>query len=73
MKSGVLQSWNAISSDMFIDWTFVRYGHQAGRLAGLTLKPSCVTMWALSLNTCSQLQRDLLAIKDKAKQQDNDN
>ena len=57
--------WNAIRSDMFIESTFVRYGHQAGWLTGLTLKPSAVTIWALSLRTCSQPRGDLLAMKDK--------
>ena len=62
--------WNAIWSDMFIESTFMRYGHQAGGLTGLTLKPSAVIRWALSLHTCSQLRGDLLAMKDK---QDNHN
>ncbi len=57
--------WNAIRSDMFIESTFVRYGHQAGCLTVLTLKPSAVTNMALSLHTCSQLRGDLLAMKDK--------
>ena len=50
--------WNAIWSDMFIELTFVRYGHQAG---GAT----CVTRWDLSLRACSQQRGDLLAMKDK--------
>ena len=57
--------WNAIWSDMFIESTFMRYCHHAGGLTGLTLKPSAMTRWALSLNTCSQLRGDLLAMKDK--------
>ena len=57
--------WTAIWSDMFIESTFMRYGHQAGGLTGLTLKPSAATRWALSLHTCSQLRSDLLAMKDK--------
>ena len=57
--------WNAIWSDMFIESTFMRYGHQAGGLTGLTLKPSDVTRWALSLHTRSQLRGDPLAMKDK--------
>ena len=57
--------WNAIWSDMSIESTFMRYGHQAGGLTGLTLKLSAVTRWALSLHTCSQLRDDLLAMKDK--------
>ena len=57
--------WNAIWSDMFIESTFMRYGHESGGLTGLTLKPSAVTRWALSLHICSQLRGDLLAMKDK--------
>ena len=57
--------WNAIWSDMFIESTFIRYGHQAGGITGLTLKPSAVTRWALSLHTCSQRRGDLLAMKDR--------
>ena len=46
--------WNAIWSDMFIESTFMRYGHESGGLTGLTLKPSAVTIWALSLHICLQ-------------------
>jgi len=57
--------WNAIWSDMFIESTFMRYGHESGGLTGLTLKPSAVTRWALSLHICSQLHSDLVAMKVK--------
>ena len=50
---------------MFIESTFVRYGHQAGGLTGFTLKPSDVNSWNLSWHTCSQLRDDMLAMKDK--------
>ena len=56
--------WNVICSDMSVESTFMMYGHQAGGLRGLALKPSAVTRWALSLHTCSQLRGDLLAMKD---------
>ena len=46
---------NAIWSDMSVESTFIRYGHQAGGLRGLALKPSAVTRWALSWHTCRQL------------------
>ena len=32
--------WNGIWSDMFIESTLMRYGHEAGGLVGLTLQPS---------------------------------
>ena len=35
--------WNAIWPDMSVESTFMRYGHQAGGLRGLALKPSAVT------------------------------
>ena len=47
--------WNAIWPDMSVESTFMRYGHQAGGLRGLTLKPSAVTRWALCWHTYSQL------------------
>ncbi|KAG0720169.1 hypothetical protein GWK47_006923 [Chionoecetes opilio] len=34
------------------------------KLVGLTLQPSAVSRWALSLHVCSQLRVDLLALKD---------
>ena len=43
----------------------MRYGHQTGGLLWLTLKPTAVTRWTLSLHTCSQLRGDRLAMKDK--------
>ena len=55
--------WNVIWSDMYIESTFMRYGHESGGLAGLTLKPSAVARWALSLHICSQLRGDLVAMK----------
>ena len=56
--------WNAIWSDMYIESTFMRYGHASGGLTGLTLKPSAVARWALSLHICSQLRGDLVAMKE---------
>ena len=43
--------WNGIWSDMFIVTTFMRYGKGPGGLVGVTLKPSIVKRWALSLHT----------------------
>ncbi len=47
--------WNAIWSDMFIETTFMRYGHGPGGLVGITLNQSALKRWALSLHTCSRL------------------
>ena len=59
--------WNGIWSDMFIETTFMRYGHEAGGLVGLTMQPSAVSRWALSLHVCSQLRRDLTSMKESQK------
>ena len=36
LKPGI---WNAVWSDMFIESTFMRYGHGAGGIIGMILKP----------------------------------
>ena len=51
-KTGI---WNSIWSDMFIETTFMRYSHGPGGIIGITLKPSTLERWALSLHVCSQL------------------
>ena len=60
--------WNGIWSDMFIESTFMRYGHGPGGIIGITLKPSALNRWALSLHTCSQLMKDVSSISDTAYQ-----
>ena len=42
----------------------MQYGHEAGGLVGLTLQPSAVSRWALSLYVTSQLRLNLAAMKD---------
>jgi hypothetical protein len=44
---------------MFIETTFMRYGHAPGGVIGITLKPETLEVWALSLHTCSRLEADL--------------
>ena len=56
--------WNAIWSDMFIESTFMRYGHGPGGLVGITLSPSTLKRWALSLHTCSRLLKDVADMRD---------
>lgn len=60
-KSGL---WNGIWSDMYIETTFMRYGHGSGGIIGLTLSESALTRWALSLHTCSRLVQDLDNLRD---------
>lgn len=59
--------WNGIWSDMFIETTFMRYGHTRGGIVGITLKPETLKTWALSLHICSQIEADIekLCGKDK--------
>ncbi len=59
--------WNGIWSDMFIETTFMRYGHGRGGIIGNTLKPETLKIWALSLHICSHLESDLdqLALGDR--------
>ena len=42
--------WNGIWSDMFIETTFMRYGHGKAGVIGITLKPETLKTWALSLH-----------------------
>ena len=45
--------WNGIWSDMYIESTFMRYGHGPNGIVGNTLKPSTLKKWAYSMHTCS--------------------
>ncbi len=57
-------SANSTWSDMFIETTFMRYGHSHGGLTGITLNDSATRRWALSLHTCSQIIRDITSMRD---------
>ncbi len=39
--------WNGLWSDMYIETTFMRYGHGQGGIIGITLKPETLKIWAL--------------------------
>ena len=56
--------WNAIWSDMYIESTFMRYGHGPNGIVGITLQPSALKRWALSMHTCSQLVQDVADMND---------
>ena len=56
--------WNGMWSDMFIETTFMHYGHGPGGPVGITLNAAAMKLWALSLHTCSQLVKDLTDLKD---------
>ena len=51
-------------SDMFIETTFMHYGHGPRGLVGIMLNAAAMKRWALSLHTCSQLVKDLTDLKD---------
>jgi hypothetical protein len=55
--------WNGIWSDMFIESTFMRYGHGRVGIVGVTLKPETFKTWALSRHICSQLMDDLAELR----------
>ena len=57
--------WNAIWSNMYIESTFMRYGHSPGGIIGITLKPSTLKRWALSRHLCSQIVKDVSEMKDE--------
>ena len=50
--------WNGIWSDMYIETTFMRYGHGPGGIIRITLKPEMLKTWALGLHVCCQLEQD---------------
>ena len=51
--------WNGIWSDMYIETTFMRYGHGPIGIVGITLKPTTLHKWAYSMHACSQLVNDI--------------
>ena len=53
--------WNGTWSDMFIESTFMRYGHGPGGIIGITLSPNTLKRWALSLHICSTVKQNLIA------------
>ena len=54
--------WNGIWSDMFIESTFMRYGHGKKGIIGVTLKPETLKIWGLSLHICSRIEEDITNI-----------
>ena len=48
---------------MFIEPTFMTYGHGRSGIVGITLKPETLKTWALSRHICSQLMEDLAELR----------
>ncbi len=51
---------------MFIESTFMRYGHGRAGIVGITLKPETLKTWALSHHICSQLMEDLAELRGES-------
>jgi len=56
--------WNAIWLDLFIETTYMRYGHGPAGIVGSTMNEPTLAIWALSQSTFAQLMNDLEAMKD---------
>ena len=54
---------------MFIETTFMRYGHGKCGIIGLTLKPETLKIWGLSLHICSRLEEHLADISSPEKKE----
>ena len=51
--------WNGIWSDMFIETTFMRYGHGPKGIIGIALKPETLKTWALGLHIGSKVDESI--------------
>lgn len=49
---------------MFIETTFMRYGHGPRGIIGITLKPETLKTWDLGLHICSRLEQDIADITE---------
>ena len=56
--------WNGVWSDLFIESTFMRYGHSKGGIVGITLKPEALKVWALSRHLCAELLSSLTDMEE---------
>ena len=43
-------------TDQLIESTFMRYGHSAGGIIGITLKQEALKTWALSRHICCKIE-----------------
>ena len=58
-RSDVRGASNSTRFDMFIEPTFMRYGHSQGGLRWTTLNDNAIELLAHNLHSCSQLVRNL--------------
>jgi hypothetical protein len=62
--------WNEIWSDMWIETTFMRYGHGPNCIIGITLKPETLKRWAYSMHTCSMIVQDVADMSDDSREKE---
>ena len=56
--------WNGLWRDMYIESTFMRYGHSHGGITGITLQPETLIIWAVGLHTRSRIVEDMTHMSD---------
>ena len=64
-RSDVCGASNSTWSDMFIESTFMGYGHSQGGLTGITLNDKAITLVAHRLHSYSQLVRNLTCVQNE--------
>lgn len=55
--------WNGIWSDLFIETTYMCYGHSPSGIIGSTQNVSTMAIWAFSHSTLTQIIHDLQGMK----------
>ena len=64
-RSDVCGASNSTWSDMFIESTFMRYGHSQGGSTIITVNYKAIAILAHSLHSCSQLVRNLTNVQNE--------
>ena len=62
---------NSTWSDMYIETTFMHFGHSQGGVTGITLNSNATQQWDLSLHSCSVLAHDIQAMRESIEQPPN--
>ena len=62
----IARLWNGVWSDMFIESTFMQYGHGRTGIVGITLKPETLKTWALSRHICSRIMEGLAHMRGES-------
>ena len=57
--------WNGLWTDQFIESTFMRYGHSAGGIIGITLKEEALKAWSLSRHLCCKIETDMQKMEEE--------